>query len=68
MPERSAQAYLRDIIEACRRVCSYTSNISYEEFLADAKTQDAVIRNIEIIGEAIKQLPESLTEQHSSIP
>lgn len=42
--------------------------MTYEQFLADTRTQDAVIRNIEIIGEAIKQLSESLTEQYPSIP
>ncbi len=42
--------------------------MSYDEFMADLKTQDAVIRNIEIIGEAAKQLPYTFTVAHSDIP
>ena len=37
-------------------------------FFHDRKTQDAVIRNLEIIGEAVKQLPEDLTARHPTIP
>ncbi len=67
MSSRSKQKYLSDIVEACDRACSYVAHITYEQFLSDTKTQDAVIRNIEIIGEATKQLPESLTERYPEI-
>ena len=45
-------AYFLDILEAAKKACGYVSNISLKEFLNDTKTQDAVIRCIEIIGEA----------------
>ena len=56
MSRRGDREFLRDILEACRRIISYTENMSYDEFLKDIKTQDAVLRNIEIIGEAVKNL------------
>lgn len=46
----------------------YTSGMTYEAFLADTKTQDAVIRNIEIIGEASKNLSENLRAKRADIP
>ena len=42
---------LEDIIDALEKVLKYTKNISFEEFCADEKTQDAVYRNFEVIGE-----------------
>ena len=43
--------------EAILRIQGYASGLSYAQFITDVKTQDAVIRNIEILGEAAKQLP-----------
>jgi uncharacterized protein with HEPN domain len=62
------QAFLRDIGEAVRRIQAYTKELEYEGFLADTKTQDAVMRNLEIIGEATKQLSESVRQQAPHIP
>ncbi|MCP4401302.1 MAG: DUF86 domain-containing protein [bacterium] len=62
------QAFLKDIGEAIRRIQEYTENLEYETFLADTKTQDAVVRNLEIIGEATKQLSESIRQQAPHIP
>ena len=42
-------------------VASYISGLDYERFLRDRKTQDAVLRNLIVIGEAVKQLPADLT-------
>jgi len=42
--------------------------MDYEAFLADLKTQDAVVRNLEIIGEATKNLSEEIRQQHIGIP
>jgi uncharacterized protein with HEPN domain len=52
--------YLRHIIEAIRRIEDYTAGMDRDGFLASAITQDAVIRNIEIIGEAGR----SITKNH----
>jgi uncharacterized protein with HEPN domain len=55
---RSLELYLEDIIEAIRKICSYTNLLSFEDFCADERTIDAVIRNLIVIGEAVKNIPE----------
>ena len=68
MSERSDSDFLRDIQEAVRRIRMYTDAMSYDRFLADIKTQDAVIRNLEIIGEATKSLSTELREKYPGMP
>lgn len=52
--------YLRHILDAIERTASYVQDMSYDDFLEDTKTHTAVIRELEIIGEASKRLsPES---------
>lgn len=60
-------AYLLHIRDAIVRVLEYTRDGEHA-FLADTKTQDAVIRNIEIIGEATKNLSEGLKGANADIP
>jgi uncharacterized protein with HEPN domain len=54
--------YLEDILLSCERVLVYVEHMTSEEFLADTRTYDAVVRNLEIIGEAAKRLPEDLKD------
>lgn len=68
MPKRTDRELVSDIQEAIRRVMDYTSSMTYEAFLADTKTQDAVVRNLEIIGEAAKNLSENLRAKRADIP
>ena len=68
MSKRTDNDFLRDIQEAMRRIAVYTAGMTYETFLADIKTQDAVIRNLEVIGEATKQLSPKLRTQYPSVP
>ena len=68
MSKREDGAILQDIKEAIKRIISFTSGIAYEEFLQDLKTQDAVIRNIEILGEAAKLLSHKIKEGYPEIP
>jgi uncharacterized protein with HEPN domain len=68
MSEITDKDFLTHIREAMKRTTSYTEQMTYEEFLEDIKTQDAVIRNIEIIGEAIKNLSEQLRSRYTEIP
>jgi uncharacterized protein with HEPN domain len=60
--------YLRDIQEAIIRVLSYINDLDWEEYLRDRKTQDAVIRNLEILGEASKSLSAEIRGRYPSIP
>jgi uncharacterized protein with HEPN domain len=68
MSRRADDELLADIAEAARRIAEYVSGITYDAFIADTRTQDAVIRNIEIIGEAAKQVSAPLRLQHPSVP
>lgn len=68
MSKRSENDLLQDIAESIERIISYTENVHYEQFKKDLKTQDAVFRNIEIMGEAVKLLPEAIKSQYSNIP
>ena len=52
--------YLDDIIEAARRIKEFTDKMEFSTFQEDLKTQDAVVRNLEVIGEASGRLPESV--------
>jgi uncharacterized protein with HEPN domain len=52
--------YLNDIIECIEKIINYTTGYSLVDFCNDAKTIDAVIRNLEIIGEAGRRLPEEV--------
>jgi uncharacterized protein with HEPN domain len=64
---RKELLYLRDILSSCDRIASYTAG-GKEAFFASTMQQDAVIRNFEIIGEAIKQVSASTTTGLPDIP
>ncbi len=63
----SIDVYLRDILGACAKIQRYVAGLSAQQFAADEKTVDAVVRNLEIIGEAVKQVPTEWREQHPGI-
>lgn len=60
--------YLDDIVDAMDKVEDFTKDMKYEEFIEDDKTTFAVIRALEIIGEAVKKMPPSIKKQHPQIP
>jgi uncharacterized protein with HEPN domain len=68
MSERNDRDYLNHIVEAGRRIDFYTAEMTWEDFLEDVKTQDAVIRNIEIVGEATKNLSNAIRGKYPEIP
>jgi uncharacterized protein with HEPN domain len=55
---RDYKVYLEDILEAVSKIRQFTAGLTLPVFSQDAKTLDAVVRNLEIIGEAVKRLPE----------
>ncbi|MDP2940889.1 MAG: DUF86 domain-containing protein [Candidatus Omnitrophota bacterium] len=65
---RRAKLYLKDIIDAIENIESYTKNVTFARFSHNKMVQDAVIRNIEIIGEAAKHLPADIKSPHKEIP
>lgn len=68
MSKRRDADYLADILEASRRAQAYIFSMDYDVFLADTKTQDAVIRTLEIVGEATKRLSPELRETSDQVP
>lgn len=66
----SRDPYLRllDIKAAAEAVETYIAGYTFDTFAADRKTVDAVTRNLEIIGEAVKHLPETMTREAPHIP
>lgn len=68
MSSRTDREFLADILEAIRRARLYVDEMGYEQFLTDLKTQDAVIRALEVVGEATKHLSPAVREQHASLP
>jgi len=64
---KNDHAYLMHIIDSINRILEYTSS-GKNSFFNDIKTQDAVIRNLEIIGEAAKKISMELKSAHSNIP
>jgi uncharacterized protein with HEPN domain len=57
---RDFSVYLEDILVSIAKIRRYTAGFSAEAFAADDRTLDAVVRNLEVIGEAVKQLPLAL--------
>ncbi len=68
MPKkRNVILFIQDILEAIENIEEFTQNMGFMEFLADKKTRDAVVRNLEVIGEAAKNIPNEIKQEHSEI-
>ncbi|HOD39026.1 MAG: hypothetical protein BWY32_01368 [bacterium ADurb.Bin243] len=67
MPERDQLAYLEDILKSCEKIIKYINGKNFDEFSKDEMLADAVIRNLETIGEAVKHISESLKLSYSHI-
>jgi len=65
---RDAGLILEDILEAAEKISRYTRGVSKSEFKENSLIQDAVIRNLEIIGEAVGKLPENFRKKHPDPP
>ena len=64
---RDYKVYLDDIVTAIDKIVAFTSSLSKEEFMDDPKTFDAVVRNLEIIGEAAKNVPDEIRQMFPKI-
>lgn len=60
--------FVRHILESIEQIEKYVLHLAEKDFLESVQLQDAIIRRIEIIGEAAKNIPENFKEEHSDIP
>lgn len=65
---RDIRVYLADIAERCERIRRYVSALDEAAWSRDQLTQDAVIRNLEVIGEAVKRLPAEVRRRAPEVP
>ena len=66
MSKRGDKEFLMDMLIACERMMKYTENLSYDDFKRNEMVIDAVVRNIEILGEASKNISNELKEKSRS--
>ena len=66
--KREYRDYIEDIDQEIRQIKDFTKGMSFDDFSKDNKTVYAVIRSFEIIGEAVKNIPDDLRKKHPSIP
>jgi len=67
MSKREIKNLLEDILDATKKILTYTAGMSFDDFTGDEKTIDAVVRNFEIIGEAANRVPEDFKSTHPEI-
>jgi len=65
---RDYKLFLDDIIYSIEKIEKYISDLTLDDFINDDKTADAIIRNFEIIGEAVRNVPDEIQEKHINIP
>ena len=67
MSKRSVLLLMEDILEAADKIARFTQDLTLDGFKSDEKTSDAVVRNLEIIGEAVNRIPQEFRSAHSII-
>ncbi len=67
MPKRDDDLLIGDMIDCCENIFEYTEGMTFEDFISDKKTLDAVIRNFEVLGEGSKRISEELSLSNSHI-
>ncbi|MFH1955931.1 MAG: DUF86 domain-containing protein [Patescibacteria group bacterium] len=68
MSKRGAKLYIEDVKDSIQKIEDYTKGLNFGTFAKDAKTIDAVVRNLSIIGEAVKNFPNELKVEYPQIP
>jgi uncharacterized protein with HEPN domain len=65
---RRDELYLGDIVEAMERIAAYLAGLSYEQFLDNIQVQDAVLRNLQVVGDASKKVSLAVRKAHPELP
>lgn len=67
-PRRAYWDYLQDMLENARKASGFVQGMAFEDFAADERTVYAVIRALELVGEAVRRIPQDLREKYPEIP
>jgi len=67
MKNRDVRVYLEDILDSIRKIKEYTQTKSEDEFFENYQLQDSVIRRLEIIGEAVKHIPDDFKDKYPDV-
>ncbi|MCO6040332.1 HepT-like ribonuclease domain-containing protein [Thermococcus alcaliphilus] len=65
---RDPYLYIEDILNSIEKIKRYTVGMAFRDFIRDEKTIDAVLRNLEVIGEAAKNIPKEIQQKYPQIP
>lgn len=65
---RDIIVYIEDILDSITKIEQYTQSVNEQEFLTNTQLQDAVLRRLEIIGEAVKNIPQTFRDKYPNIP
>ena len=68
MSKKDWKLFAMDVLEAIEKIEKYVAGLSYKDFMEDSKTKDAVVRNLEIIGEAANQIPKDIQQKYKEVP
>lgn len=68
MSQHDIRLYFQDILDAIEKIRTFVKEMSYEQFAQDERTHDAVVHNLEIIGEAANHIPQEFQQRCPSIP
>jgi len=68
MKRRDYRDYIKDILDSINDIENFIRGMSFENFKRDRKTINAVVRSVEVIGEATKKIPKTLKDKHKEVP
>jgi uncharacterized protein with HEPN domain len=68
MRDRDITDYLQDILDSIDEIRDFTEGMSFEDFATDKKTINAVLRSIEVMGEASRRIPEEIRSRYEQVP
>ena len=66
--KRDYKLFIKDILESIERIDEFVEDINFDKFVQDDKTSSAVVRKIEIIGEATKNIPKHIRQRYKDVP